>query len=148
MLYEVVRRVNEKVRTPDRRGEKRPRMRPGARPALPRGANAARLPAPRARRQPGDSRCPVANRVRSNEGVAGPAPPGRGRAARHAWALDDGGVRMKSLAIALALAGLLGGCAHALPKTRPTPTSARMPPSSKAAPGGVSAEVVGGIGLP
>ena len=55
---------------------------------------------------------------------------------------------MKSLAIALALAGLLGGCAHALPKTRPTPTSARMPPSSKAAPGGVSAEVVGGIGLP
>jgi len=55
---------------------------------------------------------------------------------------------MRSLAIALALAGLLGGCAHALPKTRPTPTSSRMPPSSKAAPGGVSAEVVGGIALP
>lgn len=43
---------------------------------------------------------------------------------------------------------LLGACAHALPKTEPTPDSMRMPPSAKANPGGVTADVVGNIALP
>lgn len=55
---------------------------------------------------------------------------------------------MKPPAALMALAIFLAGCAHALPKTTPTPDSNRMPPSAKNAPGGVSAGVVGGIGLP
>jgi carboxymethylenebutenolidase len=54
---------------------------------------------------------------------------------------------MKRWVTVTGLAMLLGACAHALPKTEPT-TSTRMPPSAKANPGGVTAEVVGNIPLP